>query len=98
MRVPALRRAQRDDRSVTMEDVKKWRIENYNLEKRPRKFNSWAANRPFEELQADLHFFDDLRQREQDQRAGGLCSGALGPGHLQVENCGCSYRGETNTT
>ena len=47
-----------------MEDVKKWRIENYNLEKRPRKFNSWVANRPFEEFRADLFFFDDLRQRE----------------------------------
>ena len=47
-----------------MADVKKWRIENYNLEKRPRKFNSWVANRPFEEFQADLFFFDDLRQRE----------------------------------
>ena len=47
-----------------MDDIKKWRIENYNLEKRPRKFNSWVANRPFEEFQADLFFFDDLRQRE----------------------------------
>ncbi|MFM7980556.1 MAG: hypothetical protein ACKPKO_14685, partial [Candidatus Fonsibacter sp.] len=47
-----------------MDDVKKWRIENYNLEKRPRKFNSWVANRSFEEFQADLFFFDDLRQRE----------------------------------
>ena len=61
---PALKRARLHDRSVTMEDVKKWRIENYNLEKRPRKFNSWAANRPLEEFQADLFFFDDLRQRE----------------------------------
>ncbi|MFM7980436.1 MAG: hypothetical protein ACKPKO_14070, partial [Candidatus Fonsibacter sp.] len=33
------------------------------LEKRPLKFNSWVANRPLEELQADL-FFDDLMQRE----------------------------------
>ena len=49
---------------VTMADVKKWRIENYNLEKRPRKFKSWVANRPFEEFQADLFFFDDRRQRE----------------------------------
>ena len=60
----ALKRARLHDRSVTMADVKKWRIENYNLEKRPRKFNSWVANRPFEEFQADLFFFDDLRQRE----------------------------------
>ena len=47
-----------------MEDVNKWRIENYNLEKRPRKFNSWVANKPKEEYQADLFFFDDLRQQE----------------------------------
>ena len=47
-----------------MADVKKWRIENYNLENRPRKFNSWVPIRPFEELQADLFFFDDLRPRE----------------------------------
>ena len=46
-----------------MEDIKTWRIENYNLEKRPRKFNSWVANRAKEEYQADLFFFDDLRQR-----------------------------------
>ena len=47
-----------------MADVKKWRIENYNIEKRPRKFNSWVANRPFKEFQSDLFFFNDLRQRE----------------------------------
>ena len=47
-----------------MENIKKWRIENYNLEKRPRKFHSWVANRPKEEYQAELFFFDDLRQRE----------------------------------
>ena len=47
-----------------MEDVKRWRVENKNLEKRPQKFNSWVANRAAEEYQADLFFFDDLRQRE----------------------------------
>ena len=41
-----------------------WRVENRNMEKRPRKFNSWVANRAAEEYQADLFFFDDLRQRE----------------------------------
>ena len=61
---PALKRARLYDPKVTMEDVKRWRVENYNLEKRPRKFNSWVANRPFEEFQADVFFFDDLRQRE----------------------------------
>ncbi|MFM7987319.1 MAG: hypothetical protein ACKPKO_49195, partial [Candidatus Fonsibacter sp.] len=37
------------------------------LEKRTRKFNSWVANRAAEEYQADLFFFDDLRQREKVQ-------------------------------
>ena len=64
---PTLKRARLHDRSVKMEDIKKWRIENYNLEKRPRKFNSWVANRPKEEYQADLFFFDDLRQRAKAQ-------------------------------
>ena len=61
---PALKRARLHDRTVKMADIKKWRVENYNLEKRPQKFNSWVANRPFEEFQADLFFLDDLRQRE----------------------------------
>ena len=47
-------------------DVQKWRVENYNLEKRPRKFNSWVANRAKEEYQADLFFFDDLKQRDEE--------------------------------
>jgi hypothetical protein len=49
-----------------MEDIQKWRRENYNLEKRPRKFNSWVANRAKEEYQADLFFFDDLKQRDEE--------------------------------
>ena len=60
---PALKRARLYDPTVTMEDVKEWRVENKNLEKRPRKFNAWVANRANEEYQADLFFFDDLRQR-----------------------------------
>ena len=39
---PALKRARLYDRAVKMDDIKKWRIENYNLEKRPCKFNSWV--------------------------------------------------------
>ena len=61
---PALKSARLYDPSVSMGDIKKWRVENFNLEKRPRKFNSWVANRAAEEYQADLFFFDDLRQRE----------------------------------
>ena len=61
---PALKQARLRDRTIKMEDIKKWRVESYNREKRPRKLNSWVANRPKEEYQADLFFFDDLRQRE----------------------------------
>ena len=61
---PALKRARLHGPSVAMEDINKWRVENFNLEKRPRKFNSWVANRAAEEYQADLFFFDDLRRRE----------------------------------
>ncbi|MFM7985830.1 MAG: hypothetical protein ACKPKO_41595 [Candidatus Fonsibacter sp.] len=50
------------DLSVTKEYVKKWRVENFNLEKCPRKFNSWVANRAAKEYQADLFFFDNLSQ------------------------------------
>ena len=63
---PALKRARLYDRAVKMDDIKKWRIENYNLEKRPCKFNSWVSNRPFEEFQADIFVFDDLKQREKE--------------------------------
>ena len=63
---PTLKRARLKDKTVKIEDIKQWRVENYNLEKRPRKFTSWAANRPKEEYQANLFFFDDLKQREEE--------------------------------
>ena len=63
---PALKRARLHYRTIKIADVKKWRAENYNLEKRPRKFNSWVANKAYEEFQADLFFFDDLKQRDEE--------------------------------
>ena len=63
---PALKRARLHDRTIKIADVKKWRVENYNLEKRPRKFNSWVGNKAYEEFQADLFFFDDLKQRDEE--------------------------------
>ena len=63
---PALKMARVKDRTIKMEDIQKWRRENYNMEKRPRKFNSWVANKAKEEYQADLFFFDDLKQREDE--------------------------------
>ena len=43
---PALKRARLHDGTINIADVKKWRVENYNLEKRPRKFNSWSPTDP----------------------------------------------------
>ena len=60
---PALKIARLYDPSVSMEDINKWRVENFNLEKRPRKFNSWVANRRFDEYQSDLLSFDDVGRR-----------------------------------
>ena len=62
---PALKRAQLYDPSMTTEDINQCRIENFDLEKRPRKFNSWVIIRPPEEYQAGPFFSlrDDLRRR-----------------------------------
>ena len=91
------------DRAIKIADVKKWHVENYNLEKRPRKINSWVADRPFEVFQADLIFFYDLRQREKapkgkvkkpvDYVAGLLVVDTFGKKIAVVSN-----RGETKQT
>ena len=67
---PALKQARLRDRTIKMEDIQKWRKENYNMEKRPRKFNSWVANKAKEEYQADLFFFDDLKQGDDEPARG----------------------------
>jgi len=50
---------------ITMDDVKKWRLENTNKEKKTDKkaFNSWIANKRKEEYQVDLFFFQDLKKK-----------------------------------
>ena len=60
-----LRRACLRDRGDTLEDIKTWRRENMNMERRPSKFNSWVGNEAREEYQADLFFFEDLKEREE---------------------------------
>jgi hypothetical protein len=60
-----LRRARLRDRGITLEDIKTWRRENMNMERRPSKFNSWVGNAAREEYQADLFFFEDLKEREE---------------------------------
>jgi hypothetical protein len=51
---------------ITMDDVKKWRLENTNKEKKTDKkaFNSWVANKRKEEYQVDLFFFQDLKKKQ----------------------------------
>ena len=50
---------------ITMDDVKKWRLENTNKEKKTdrKSFNSWVANTRKEEYQVDLFFFQDLKKK-----------------------------------
>ena len=86
-----------------MADIKKWRVKNYNIEKRPRKFNSWVANRAFEEFQADVFFFDHLRQREKAPKGKAkepvdYVAGLLFVDTFRKINSGISSRGETQTT
>jgi len=54
------------NKKITMEDVKKWRLENANKEKRTnRKFyNSWVGNKAKEEYQVDLFYFMDLKKKQ----------------------------------
>ena len=39
-----LSRAKLRNRRITMDDVRAWRRENVNVEKRPKKYNSWVGN------------------------------------------------------
>ena len=52
-------------KKITMDDVKKWRLENTNKEKKTdrKNFNSWVANKGKEEYQVDLFFFQDLKKK-----------------------------------
>ncbi len=62
------KKAKLRDPRITLEQVREYRSENLNLEKRPTKFNSWVANHARDEYQADLLFFDDLRARDEGGR------------------------------
>ena len=61
------------NQKITMDDVKKWRLENTNKEKKTdrKSFNSWVANTRKEEYQVDLFFFQDLKKEAGDERALG---------------------------
>ena len=54
------------DKKITLEDVKKWRLENANQEKKPsrKSYNSWVGNKAKEECQVDLFHFQDLKKKQ----------------------------------
>ena len=54
------------DKKITLEDVKKWRLENTNKEKKTNRksYNSWVGNRAKEEYQVDLFYFQDLKKKQ----------------------------------
>lgn len=62
------KKARLRDPRITLDQVRTYRRENLNLEKRPSKYNSWVANNARDEYQADLLFFDDLRARDDGGR------------------------------
>ena len=53
-----LKDARLKDKSITFEDVKQWRATNIELTKNLKGYNSFVADKPYEEFQMDLAFFD----------------------------------------
>ena len=61
-----LKRAQLLRKGIKMEDVKRWRLEHQNKEKKTNRksYNSWVANKKQDEYQVDLFFFMDLKKKQ----------------------------------
>ena len=53
-----LKGAREKDKSITMDDIKEWRKENIEETKQLKGYNSFVAEKPYEEFQMDLAFFD----------------------------------------
>ena len=84
-----LKRAMLFDPKITMKDVKKWRLQHLNVEKRPTKPNSWVGNYAKEEYQADLLFFDDLK--EKIETINDFARGVEKSNPHQIPSIGSSY-------
>ena len=50
--------AKKKDKHITLEDVKVWRSKNIEQTKNLKGYNSFVAQKPYEEFQMDLAFFD----------------------------------------
>ena len=49
--------ARKKEKSIKMEDVKKWFNQHVVPSREPRGYNSWVADHPRQEYQSDLFFF-----------------------------------------
>ena len=55
--------AKKQDLSITLEDVKKWKEENVGQSKQQPGYNSFVAHKPYEESQAELFFMPDQKYK-----------------------------------
>ena len=53
--------ARKADASITMRDIQNWRRKNIEKKTNYKGYNSFIASEPYEEFQADLAFFTDLK-------------------------------------
>ena len=56
------------DKTITLQDVKDWKLKNIEIKKNLKGFNSFIAEKPFQEFQIDLFFSPDFKE----EAIGGL--------------------------
>ena len=91
-----LKRAQLLRKGIKMEDVKRWRLEHQNKEKKTdrKNYNSWVGNKKKDEYQVDLFYFMDLKKKqaieelsqESDSRINQEEAEAIGGPHAAAED------------
>ena len=91
-----LKRAQLLRKGIKMEDVKRWRLEHQNKEKKTNRknYNSWVGNKRQDEYQVDLFYFMDLKKKqaieelrkESDSRINQEEADAIGGPHAAAED------------
>jgi len=54
--------ARRYDKTKTLQDIKEWKSKNVERKKNLKGFNSFIAEKPFQEFQIDLFFLPDLKE------------------------------------
>ena len=64
-----LEEAKNYDKTITLQDIKDWKYKNTERKTNLKGFNSFIAEKPFQEFQIDLFFLPDLKK---DDFEGGL--------------------------